>query len=494
MIRYLFFLLIAIGAVFSFTGWRRGLYLMIVAAVLQDPIRKASPDAPAYLVLASVPIWMMMIAGAYLNDRHRFLTEFQHYYPRLLRAFRFFAFMLVPATVISLTHGRGAWQITLIGLFAYASPILGVMLGLSFARNPRDIERLMSFFCIITAVVLIGALLEQLGLFRDWPILGTGAMKFKWLRFRTGYTIQMIAGFYRSPDVMGWHAVTLVLLAATLALYCSGAKRYLWALASGWGLLGVFLCGRRKFSMMVPIYVAVLLWVYWKQRRGVRVGPLVMLLVIVGGIGAFFYVKARVSDDVLTYYVKDTGDVLGRVFSTSYDAVRESLASPYGLFGAGVGTAAQGTQHVEAVRPRMWQEGGLSKVAGEVGVLGFVAFTVVAWRMFQTIRQNLRGLVLKGPGVLFAGLAGLFFGNAASFVVSGQIFGDPFINCFFALLTGLFMSRIRLEAAGVPQAPEFVPARSRRYFRPRVIRPPVRAPGPFPYPEPGYAPYPQGPP
>ncbi len=64
MLTNLLFVLIAAGVAAALLDWRRGLYFLILVAAVQDPIRKLTPGAPGYLVLATAPIWMAMIVGA----------------------------------------------------------------------------------------------------------------------------------------------------------------------------------------------------------------------------------------------------------------------------------------------------------------------------------------------------------------------------------------------------------------------------------------------
>ena len=50
--------------------WRWGWYGMIVVALLQDPLRKLTPGTPATMVLATVPVWVFILIGAW--RRHDF--------------------------------------------------------------------------------------------------------------------------------------------------------------------------------------------------------------------------------------------------------------------------------------------------------------------------------------------------------------------------------------------------------------------------------------
>jgi hypothetical protein len=51
--------------------------------------------------------------------------------------------------------------------------------------------------------------------------------------------------------------------------------------------------------------------------------------------------------------------------------------------------------------------------------------------------------------MLMAGLSGIFVANGASFIVSQQVFGDPFIICTYILFIGILLSSARI----VPRMP-----------------------------------------
>jgi len=466
MLRYAFFAAIALGSFVSFQRWRLGFFFMIVIGVLQDPIRKVTHGTPAYLVLCTVPIWFTMILGA-LRHRKQLLTNFESYNPRLLAAIQIFALALIPGTIISATYGAGSWKLTLIGLFAYASPGLGLLLGFNLAKNARGVERVLPFYCVVTAIMLSGVVMEQFSVFPSWRALGTEALGTRWIRTRTGYAVLMKSGFYRSPDVMGWHAATLSMLAIALALKHVGIRRWIWVAVAGWGGLGLMFCGRRKMMLMVPLYVMILFWSHWRLRRRGQIMTYVVIVIAVVVIGYMFSIEAQVGEEVGTYYFMDTGDVIGRLYLHGVGSVIYTIMGDAGILGLGLGTATQGAHHLDVDKPRTWQEGGISKVSAELGLFGLICFGFLAVTLAWTMRENLiLTQAIVGEEALFAGLIAFFFANIASFIVSAQVFGDPFINCTFAMLSGLGMSRSRMNLIEPaprqrhPTPPAFLPRRA----------------------------------
>jgi len=210
------------------------------------------------------------------------------------------------------------------------------------------------------------------------------------------------------------------------------------------------LCGRRKMMMMIPVFAVVLLWAHVRRRRGARPGPLIGILVISGVLGYAFYQEVGRDPNVDTYYFVDTGDVFDRIRVHAYRDVVGTYRR-YGFFGAGLGTATQGTHHLRVARPYTYQEGGLGRLLVELGVFGFVCMVVLFLALFVSAAKLLARRDLEPRDfAMLAGLGAIFMANAASFVISHQIFGDPFVNCFFSLMIGFLLSGVRFVRGTAP--------------------------------------------
>ncbi len=72
--------LVITGVLLTLKNWQFGCFFLIVIAALQDPVRKMTPGVPAYLALASVPIWVTMVTYLLLHC-HRFFGSFAEYNP-----------------------------------------------------------------------------------------------------------------------------------------------------------------------------------------------------------------------------------------------------------------------------------------------------------------------------------------------------------------------------------------------------------------------------
>lgn len=441
---YVFVVLVAVCAVVAWRHWRSGIFLMIVIAALQDPIRKTTPDAPAWFVLSTIPVLAASVLGL-LRDMPDWWSHFQHVERPLARAIGVFALYLILPTMLILRYGVTGIQLAIMGGLFYGAFLCAIIMGVLWGDSPRRTLRLLGVYVTVTALALIGVPLQYLGLFPDWLALGTEAMEMEWIRHIPGVIITMYAGFYRSPDIMGWHATTALMAAYILA----NASRRLWVRGvwiamCGWCAVGTVLCGRRKMAYMLPILLISMLWcqrhrlqVHWPRHA------------LVTGLGLLFFIFAydRIGpyDEVTTYYIDTADEILERGTAHGIATVKTTLFHQRsGLLGYGLGAASTGGHHTMGGggRPRAWQEGGVSRLAVELGLPGLILFgwlvSVLGRRMYQIACWH--GRQDHAVSSIYVGLFSLIVANGMSFVVSGQIFGDPFIAFFVSLLAGVELS------------------------------------------------------
>ena len=456
MILYAFLLFIAAGAAIAFTKWRVALYWFLLVGLLEDPVRKLVPGVPGYLVLATVPVWGAAVVGMFATrSRYRIKRAF----PQLIASMSLFVLSLVPAAVISLSYGPGSWQLTLLGGLTYASVVFSVALGYQFARDVREVRRFLAFYCLVGGALLSGSLIEYLGI--PFPATGTAMLGFEWIRFIPGVIVRMVAGFFRSPDMMGWHASMVAMLSLTLAT--SGRRSKWWLLLATWGALITILCGRRKMIYMLPFFVLAEALLHWRFGKRIAVVSLILLVAVTVGGVAIVYHQAEIDDSFLMYYSYDPGDLYSQVERHGYDSLLITIQQ-WGFFGGGLGSASTGAHHLNIDRPSAWQESGPSRLLMELGVPGFLGAIFVAVMMAAIVWRIFARLPVRSAQFnLWIGLLAIVLANAGAFVVSGQVYGDPFLSSLIAMVLGLILSSARLESAQ-----KAVPART-----PAVEAPPL---------------------
>jgi hypothetical protein len=440
----LIFMLVLAGCGVAAYRWRWGVAAAILIGLLQDPLRKMIPGTPGYLAMATLPVWMATLASALFSGEVRtgiFLSTF----PRLARWFSAFGLYLLIPAVISGTYGENSWQITLLGAVIYSAAFLMLAAGWWFPCTESSAIRILSFYALCTAVFLIGGPLDYFGVFDGWLALGTEAMDTVWMTARTGEIIYMYAGFFRSPDVMGWHAALLTMIASLMASRSRGWVRYVWIALSIWGLLNIWMCGRRKMISMLPIFWGVYLMLTFKFRQARRAVPLAATLLLVLGLGWYGITRTYKTTAMDTFYMT-TFEQLGDSAMQHGVLSVVTTVKQAGFFGYGLGMGQQGIHHIKAETPRLWQESGPSKLVAELGVPGFALLlclgAILLLTSYHVIGYN------KDSSLFYmcAGIFSILIANMASGVISGQIFGDPFILLLLAFMTGMLLSGARSRA------------------------------------------------
>ncbi len=460
MALYLLLGLVVLGCARGFARWREGLFFIVVIGAVQDPLRKLVPGVPGYLVLASILVLGVVVVV--LASRTRtWWSAFTHCFPSIGRATGWFALACVPAAVISASYGPGSWMLSLLGGLSYSVLFGAVLVGFHFPRSVLDLRRFLSFYCVVTSMMLTGATMQYLGLWPDSPLLGTGALGTEWVRYRSGFVVEMIAGFYRSPDVMGWHAAATVMLATILALTVRGRARWFWAGLAALAVAALLLSARRKMVYMPVVFGVAVLWMYWQGRRSGRIVPVLLGLLAPLAVGAIVSNWLGIGEDsaVIRYYTEGSGEALDQLEAHGFRSLLETYDQA-GFFGAGLGVATPGSHHLNVARPRTWQESGPSRLLVELGVPGLVAFgalvgtiLLAAWRV---TRRHLRAR--SELSTYAVGLLAFFLANAASLIVSGQILADPVVATLLGLSVGFVLALARAPAAPPVRASLPLPA------------------------------------
>src|SRR5262249_17643278 len=158
--------------------------------------------------------------------------------------------------------------------------------------------------------------------------------------------------------------------------------------------------GRRKFLVEIVVFAAAYTTLLLYFGRGAR------LALLSGFIGVTVYIAftlwipdtpvERVNryhglsvgrDEQYTEYVARSGSVFKEVpdrFANLGIAPMLGAYNEYGLFGAGLGVASQGTQQFN-LKTQYGGEGGLGKIWIELGFLGFVAIAWLGWAFARQI-------------------------------------------------------------------------------------------------------------
>ncbi len=443
---YAYLGIIALACAAALGNWRLALYLCLVIDVVRDPVRKLLPEQPVWATVLGAAPWGMIMLRAFSSEQTELLAAIPRY-PKLSTALTCLAMALVPGFLLSCVYYPSGYRLALIGAASYLGPFLGIGLGYLFVRGEPMLLRFLMGYGLINAVALIGAPLE----FLDADVPALGGIRVDWIRYREGYIVDLISGFYRSPDVMGLHAAHVMMFGAILALRSRGLMRIVWLLLIGWGGMGVLLCGRRKMMAIPLVFIisyAILNYFQGSSRKLTIAVMIVSALAVVGGAAL---VASRPEWLEYTTYastvISEAPERLQtNVIGGAFETVRQA-----GVMGAGLGTGTQGRYYVATTSgsgARGWQEDGISRLLLELGLPGFLFVLVTAYLLLGVFRSAIQITPRDTPARdLQLMLAAVVLGDVASFIVAHQHFsGDPIAALMVTFIAGCILGAPRLVA------------------------------------------------
>ncbi len=448
--------LVTVSCLVALQNWRTGLLLCVIVGMVQDPIRKVIPGTPPYLVMAFVPVYAAMFVGL-LNER-AVVRDFFRLYPQSLTIAQVFFLSLAVSSIQTLSYGAQGLFAIAVGLTFYVGWIPAFFLGYFFLRQSyRELERPLIIFGALTSIMMLGVPLEYLGLKFSEPWLGMvtkdGALPLEWRRwYNETQWVAMMSGFYRAPEIMAWHAATLVIMSIYLLLR-RPAFAGVWVAQTAWGLACVFLGGRRKMFFIVFIFAGLLLLLSESRRRGGILFYLLFVTAIVLFTSTLF-IDARYLETAQSGFKNADERITGHTVTGPL-----WLFGIVGPFGYGVGTKSQGTQHLEGAgisTPLV--EGGFEKVLVELGIVGTASLLLFGFVLVRlAILAFRRVWAAQLDSTPLAALAAFLLANAMAYLVAFQVYGDPLIGFFLGFALGLVLSASRLVTPPEPAAAEPVP-------------------------------------
>ncbi|CAK9009170.1 Alpha-D-kanosaminyltransferase (2'-deamino-2'-hydroxyneamine 1-alpha-D-kanosaminyltransferase) (Glycosyltransferase KanE) (Kanamycin biosynthesis protein E), partial [Durusdinium trenchii] len=422
----LYFAVITGSCIIAATNWRWGLYAGILVDVLRDPARKLSDDQSVLYTFAGAAVWGIVIARALVEAQPELLNLFRRY-PRLRTATTCISLAIIPAGLLSiLLYDRG-YVLATIGAVSYIVPLLAIAVGFVFARTLAATYHVLAFYAIVNAVTLVSVPLEYF----DAPVPGLGGINFDWIRYQGTTTVDLIAGWYRSPDIMGLHAAHVMMFAAMLAVRARGMTRFSWTTVFFWAGVCLLLSGRRKMIGIPLVFLAASLFL--SLLRGVpymkRSATILCMLASIGAIAAGLISQGseaqKYTDYASTIFTESHDRVNTMVIGAAISTLRHA-----GILGGGLGLATQGRHYANIRTSRAfsgWQEDGLSKILLEFGVPGLILLIVAGCAFISAMHSAIK-LVPPRSRVqqLQIGLTSIVLADAASFLISHQQFsGDP---------------------------------------------------------------------
>ena len=459
MVTIAFLALLALSCMVALADWRRGWFLAFLCGVLQDPARKMTPGTPVILTMSILAVYAMVLFASQrtLQLRYRDLTKRYGLLNQTLGIV--LLFLILAAVRGATTFGLAFWTVPALSLFIYLAPLPAVLLGYTWATDEASIVRFLQFFAAVSTVMLVGVPLEYFH--STLPGLGLVGTSEAFIRHRPGIQIRTLSGFYRAPDIMGWHAAMLT--AAGLTLVMRGktiARAWPWILVSAWGFLCALISGRRKAVYMIAVFIIVFVVRYFRRLTTAQLfafaASLLMMVLVVRNVSS-----SEASGVYTRGALAQQGELSQRLEGGMFETIQQ-----FGIFGAGLGTATQGVRHLLGRDDNIgWQEGGLGKLTMELGVPGLIAAIVFAFVLGRfLLRISGAPDEPETSQVIRTGLFAITAANVANFLASAQAYSDATLTLTTAFLLGCLLATARFAddrrsereaatvAAGTPRA------------------------------------------
>lgn len=436
--------------------WRRGLPIAVLTTIIQDPLRKLAPNEPVAFSLMAGVVAVMTLVVSLRSPQPRFASSLVAQRKNLVAA----AYIFVAIIAIQCVNGylfHGSAIAVALGALTYLGALPAILLGRHLAKTSgeRAIIGFLKFYLafMLPAVATIG--LQYAGF--EWSIFGEVGQGLQiYDVIVNGAPINVFSGVFRSSEIAAWHigaccCFTTILLtqrriSASSLLVCAVIVLCLLA-------LGV-LTGRRKLLVQVSVFM--IAYVFLVAFVG-RIGMQLWIAVAVTLVAIW-----TVANSLETFFVTDVvyRQFLTRGQSGFYDAgsrFQQLGLGPlswayerFGLLGAGVGAATSGAQNygVKATLVAVG-EGGLGKLAGELGWPGLAAALWLGFALARLVWATTTDVVRKSlsAGRLRCGLAAFLLANFATFSVATQVFNDLFV----LTVLGFFIGVLVAERVPAPQ-------------------------------------------
>ncbi len=421
-------------------NWRAGFIFVLIAGLLQGPLRKLTPGVPAYYILWPAVLFLVVLFFAW---QRRQLAPIRLLYledPGLRELWSLFGLLFF----LQMAHAGVRWSplVPILGTVEYLVPLAAVLLGAGLARNPRRIFWYLRWYVFLMVPAALSVYLSVW--YQDaWPILReVGAFVGKALIiYDMGTVMQSFSGTFRVGEIASWHAATGAVFLFILAFYRRRPAFWILVILLMLLLAGVILyTGRRKMLLALTLFLglqALGLGLFYKG-----VGKWLILAVPLVGLA--------LAPGFLTEAPKQ--EYVGRGLSvftsaddrleTGLNLMRSAIIRSSGI-GLGVGVYSQGVRYAgvdlsSAVGGA--GEAGMGKLVLELGIPGVLLILFLGMRFVIVLLKLLRFLKRQGdsslPLLIFLG--SYLLTQGAVFSVATQLFGDPFVLINLGMMMGFF--------------------------------------------------------
>src|SRR5436190_5978775 len=198
--------------------WRVVLLLCLATAILQDPLRKLTPDQPVVFVVFVGVVFGAACIGAWTRGNRLNLKG-------VIGRDRPLAILLSILLLLIIVQAFNSYfrfdnlTMTLMGLATYLLPIPSIALAyqLVFRQGEFRINQFMKWYIVCITLVLTTVCLEFLGY--DWPVLGQVGAKLIIYDETTGAVLRSSSEPMPAYEIAAWHAAAAACFVLLVTLW-----------------------------------------------------------------------------------------------------------------------------------------------------------------------------------------------------------------------------------------------------------------------------------
>jgi hypothetical protein len=451
--------------------WRKGLLVCVLVGVMQDPLRKVAPGQPLYYVLLVGVVFGIAWFRAALTGVPLAPSVIFGWRRNLKGPFAAFAAVVIAQAAHSyIRYGNAI--VPGVGLLVWLAPVPAIMLSYQLAakRGLGGVRLWMKVYIAATLVALCGVYLEYVGF--ESPLLGEiGEGQ---IIYDLGTVLKAHSGFFRASEIAAWHTAAVACFVFTLAV---GKRPTVLRIVSALGLVALlvslgFLTGRRKMLIEITIFISAYLFlVAWLQRGMWRLAMIVVMMGAISYVGIVGFVSPDLVQESYTKQMQFENaqqlegyatrgqsafvDLPHRVNITGWQPLVWSIEN-YGWLGAGLGSGSQGTNEIMSEHNinRWAAEGGLGKIAMELGIPGLIALLWLLRMLGHHFHEQLEPLAKISPkhARMAFGLLAFLLANVATFTVATQAYSDLFVLLILGWCIGFLFAMPMLGAQEAQRA------------------------------------------
>lgn len=452
MISLIFVVGVLLASMYSFVSHKHALLFILLVGFLQDTVRKLTPGEPVYFILSVGVLFLAVLLGFWLRRGfNRSLEPFLTWTDKLRDPMLIFVLILFAQFAYSILQ-YGNLMVATIGLAAYLAPFLAIMVGYAVTNSIEGIRAFCKLYVLAGCLVAVSVFASFFGI--EATILNEVGVGLK--IYDQGTVLRSHSGLMRTGEIAAWHMSTAACLLVMLLLTSTSVRSYLVPVAIvGLLLVAVMLTGRRKMLMMTTLFLAGYFTslLYYRKTLNARYFASFVMLIVAAWLGFEFINLGDYNEGLRNYLARGTSvfsDASGRFMQLGIAPVHWAY-NRVGLLGGGLGIASQGSYMFGSTDVAGGAgEGGLGKIMVELGLPGLLC---IAWLVYVIARYVDRSLRLSLlPGVdsrllpLMLSLTVFLAGNAVTFSVATQVYGDLFILIMLGLVSGFVFALPKLAA------------------------------------------------